>query len=487
MEGFTQVTPATLYSTGRGYGSQGRPRLAGLRRPAARPALPGLHLHRVRRAWPSTCPTAATTSSSTWTTPRASGASTRSIASGAILAKGVEVVTDTMDLRALPQEVLPLLERRGQPAGQHLRQVPEGLLPGEGVRRRRDRRPAQPRVPGRELGAAACRRSSSTRRSRPRAAQVPREPARAAALLLRQLLQARAARRAPRRHGRRAGPAPTPRSSSGLRRSSPATGCRTSTYNAMPRARGGQPPSCSAFAFGRRAGAGDVFSVYPLRDLGKVTVSVERPDAGRAATIPGVGDRASAYVSYRLSRVTMEGTVYTIAPAARSCRRPPAAMPQGRHATVLADAARRRPTRKPGVYTRHGHADASRGGTAATCPIAARGCSPAPLDPVDVPAGPWGYTHRPALVRRGPAATTTSDDARASAWRSCASTASRRFSGIPTHRATRASRTASRTSTSPAADGQMADGQGGAASPGRWSPTRRHLGLQHLLPRTRPR
>ena len=53
-------------------------------------------------------------------------------------------------------------------------------------------------------------------------------------------------------------------------------------------------------------------AVVPLRDLGKVHVSVSDL-VGPAVTIP-----ASAidlgYVSYRISRVTAEGTVYTITP-----------------------------------------------------------------------------------------------------------------------------------------------------------------------------
>ena len=81
MEGFTPITPATLYSKGRGYG------LKDAQIWRAFDALQPDPLYQdficiEPAAWPSTCPTASTASSSTSTARRASGASTRSIASG---------------------------------------------------------------------------------------------------------------------------------------------------------------------------------------------------------------------------------------------------------------------------------------------------------------------------------------------------------------------------------------------------------------------
>ena len=50
-----------------------------------------------------------------------------------------------------------------------------------------------------------------------------------------------------------------------------------------------------------------------LRDLGKVTVERRRPDgAGWRRSRPSAID--VGYVSYRISRVTTEGSVYTISP-----------------------------------------------------------------------------------------------------------------------------------------------------------------------------
>jgi hypothetical protein len=54
------------------------------------------------------------------------------------------------------------------------------------------------------------------------------------------------------------------------------------------------------------------FGVIPLRDLGPVTVTASDL-RGPAGVIPASAIRAG-FVSYRLSRVTAEGSVYTIRP-----------------------------------------------------------------------------------------------------------------------------------------------------------------------------
>ena len=53
-------------------------------------------------------------------------------------------------------------------------------------------------------------------------------------------------------------------------------------------------------------------AIVPLEDLGKVDVSVSDL-VGPAGTIPA-NAIDPGYVSYRISRVTAEGTVYTISP-----------------------------------------------------------------------------------------------------------------------------------------------------------------------------
>ena len=56
-----------------------------------------------------------------------------------------------------------------------------------------------------------------------------------------------------------------------------------------------------------------VFSLYPLQDRGEVTVQASDLSGPNGATIPAASIRMGV-VSHRLSRRTMEGTVYTIAP-----------------------------------------------------------------------------------------------------------------------------------------------------------------------------
>ena len=101
----------------------------------------------------------------------------------AILAQGKPVVADTMDSTRFKKQVLPLLERRGPAGRQHLRQVPEGLLPGEDLRRGRDRRAAEHRVPGRELGVQRLGRGRLPGREGGRGRAVPQVRREQAAVL----------------------------------------------------------------------------------------------------------------------------------------------------------------------------------------------------------------------------------------------------------------------------------------------------------------
>lgn len=127
-------------------------------------------------------------------------------------------------------------------------------------------------------------------------------------------------------------------------------------------------------------------SLVPLRDLGQVTVTAsELRGAGGAIPASAID---VGFVSYRLSRVTMEGSVYTISPRL--------IMPSN---TV---AAPQRVTRRfwltvktpadvpPGLYTGELTIRPQHGETT-TLPIEFR-VRAGTLDPVDIPAGPWGYT-----------------------------------------------------------------------------------------------
>ena len=127
-------------------------------------------------------------------------------------------------------------------------------------------------------------------------------------------------------------------------------------------------------------------AVVPLRNLGKVHVSIRRPDRP-GSTIPA-SSIDLGFVSYRISRVTVEGTVYTIAPRL--------IMPGGVVDMPLGLTRRfwmtvRTPAdARPGVYKGTITIRAEKGETARV-PLKFRVRS-GTLDPVDIPAGPFGYT-----------------------------------------------------------------------------------------------
>ena len=126
-------------------------------------------------------------------------------------------------------------------------------------------------------------------------------------------------------------------------------------------------------------------ALVPLRNLGKVQVSAGDLTGASSTILASAIDLG--YVSYRNSRVTMEGTVYTIAPRLIM----PGGvvnMPQGltrrfwMTVRTPADA-------RPGLYQGTITIRAEKGETARV-PLAFRVRSGA-LDPVDIPAGPFGY------------------------------------------------------------------------------------------------
>jgi hypothetical protein len=127
-------------------------------------------------------------------------------------------------------------------------------------------------------------------------------------------------------------------------------------------------------------------ALVPLRDLGNVSV-IAGDLTGPAGTIPGAAID-SGYVSYRLSRVTSDGAVYTISPRLIM----PGAvvnMPQGITRRFWLTV-RTPPDAKPGAYkgtitirTQEGEASL----VALEFRVRAGG-----LDPVDIPSGPFGYT-----------------------------------------------------------------------------------------------
>jgi hypothetical protein len=126
--------------------------------------------------------------------------------------------------------------------------------------------------------------------------------------------------------------------------------------------------------------------VVPLRDLGQVTVTAGDLH-GPSGVIPASAIEVG-FVSYRISRVTMEGTVYTIRPRLVMPTNV-VDMPQG--VTRRFWLTVKTPfDAKPGVYQGTLAIKPEQGG-AADVPVEFRVRS-GTLDPVDVPVGPWGYS-----------------------------------------------------------------------------------------------
>ncbi len=126
-------------------------------------------------------------------------------------------------------------------------------------------------------------------------------------------------------------------------------------------------------------------AVYPLRDLGKVTVGVSDL-TGPGGTIPAAAI-GRGFVSNRISRVTMEGSVYTISPRLimpGAIADVPEGLTRRFWLTVRTPAAAR-----PGTYKGTITVSSDTGGIA-RIPFEFRVRS-GTLDPVDIPAGPFGY------------------------------------------------------------------------------------------------
>lgn len=127
-----------------------------------------------------------------------------------------------------------------------------------------------------------------------------------------------------------------------------------------------------------------VFSVYPLRDLGAATVSVTDLK-GPGATIPAAAVQLGV-VSHRLSRVTMEGTVYTVAPRFVMPRNT-VELRKGTTTTIWLTLHTPNPV-KPGTYRGKINLTFATG-KPQILDLQAR-LFATPLDEADVPVGSWG-------------------------------------------------------------------------------------------------
>ncbi|MDA1142034.1 MAG: hypothetical protein O3B01_26025 [Planctomycetota bacterium] len=126
-------------------------------------------------------------------------------------------------------------------------------------------------------------------------------------------------------------------------------------------------------------------SVLPSRDLGNMTVKVS--DLRGPGMIPAQSIDVG-HVQYRLSRVTMEGSVYTIAPRLIQPKNS-IDMPKGITRTFWVNVKTPADT-AAGAYKGEMHITWERGGSLVV-PIEFT-VRKGTLDPVDIPAGPWGHT-----------------------------------------------------------------------------------------------
>jgi hypothetical protein len=128
-------------------------------------------------------------------------------------------------------------------------------------------------------------------------------------------------------------------------------------------------------------------SLCPLRDLGRVEVKVSALLGPNGATLPSSAIEVG-HVRHRITRVTAEGSVYTISPR-HIMPRASALVPNGVTRTFWLTV-KTPPRAERGDYTGKVTIAAERGGTL-TLPLGLT-VRKGPLDPVDIPAGPFGHT-----------------------------------------------------------------------------------------------
>ena len=167
-------------------------------------------------------------------------------------------------------------------------------------------------------------------------------------------------------------------------------------------------------------------ALVPLRDLGRVAVTAG-PLTGPAGTIPASALEVG-FVSYRLGRVTMEGSVYTISPRL--------IMPTNSVA-MPKDCTRRfwltvktPETAQPGLYQGQLLIQPERGHPT-PLPLTFRVRS-GKLDPLDIPAGPWGYAIGIPWQESDPAATAFNDALSLRSLHRLRDYGFTTFSGVPT-------------------------------------------------------
>ena len=184
----------------------------------------------------------------------------------------------------------------------------------------------------------------------------------------------------------------------------------------------GKPLAAEAFAGQYEA---VTVAVVPLQGLGRATVTVSDL-AGPAGTIPAAAVDIG-FVSYRISRVTMEGSVYTISPRLimpSNIAEVPKGVARRFWLTVRTPAAA-----KPGAYKGRVTIRPEKG-AAAEVPLELTVRS-GTLDPVDVAAGPWSYTIGTPWYGDDPASAAFNHEMTAKSLRKMREYGFTTFSGIP--------------------------------------------------------
>ncbi|MCY3019091.1 MAG: DUF6067 family protein [Planctomycetota bacterium] len=184
----------------------------------------------------------------------------------------------------------------------------------------------------------------------------------------------------------------------------------------------GKPLAAEAFA-GEYAPV--TVAILPLQDLGKATVKASDL-AGPGGTIPSAAVDVG-FVSYRISRVTMEGSVYTINPRLimpANVVEMPKDIARRFWLTVKTPA-----DAKPGLYKGTVTITPEKGAPAdVPLEFTVRNGT---LDPVDIPAGPWSYTIGIPWYGEDPAARAFNDGMSLKSLRKMREYGFTTFSGLP--------------------------------------------------------
>ncbi len=162
-------------------------------------------------------------------------------------------------------------------------------------------------------------------------------------------------------------------------------GGATAGANDGPRPEDAIPAQGLSYTMAKGEQAPITFVLQPSADMGEINLELSEFVGPKGAKLEAKTFKPG-WVDYRITRVTMEGTVYTVAP--RYVRPLPApAAKVTRNFWIMANIAE---TAAPGQYTGKVTVKPAKG-DAQTIPVSIT-VLPFALDPCDIAAGPWSYT-----------------------------------------------------------------------------------------------